>query len=251
MKKKAIIIEDEFPARLRLSKLLDQHTDVIQLIGEAETGKSAISLIEDKKPDLLFLDIQLPDMTGFDVLSKLSYQPWIIFTTAYSEYALKAFETMSIDYLVKPIEQERFNQSINKLSQWENPQTVDYNIMQELIEKLQKPKPAVSLSIKKKDKIILIDYDQISHFKSEDKYVNVKLINGEQHLLGKTLTQLDTTLPNTFVRVHRSYIINKSIVLEIQKYFSGKFILLLKDKEMNKIKTGETYTKVIKQIFNI
>ena len=249
--KTAIIIEDEFPARLRLKKLLEVHSSEIKVIAEADTGTSAITFIEEKKPELIFLDIQLPDMTGFDVLKKLSYQPWIIFTTAYSEYALKAFETLSIDYLVKPIEQERFDLAIKKLTKWESHKSLDLSMMQLLINDLQKPKALLSLSIKKKDKIILVDFDQVSHFKAEDKYVNVHLLNGDKHLMSKTLSQIETTLPENFARVHRSYIVNKNIVVEIEKHFKGKFVLQLNDKSQSKIKTGETYTKVVKEYFNL
>ena len=249
--KRAVIIEDEYPARLRLQKLLERHHDDLIIIGEADTGKKAIQLIEQEKPDLIFLDIQLPDISGFDVLDQLSYQPWIIFTTAYSEYALKAFENLSIDYLVKPIEQDRFDLAMKKIKNWENPKEVDLSLMKALIQKLKKPKRLLSLSIKKKDKIILVDFEQISHFKSSDKYVNVHLINGEKHLLNKTLTELSTTLPASFVRVHRSFIINKNLVTEIKKYFKGKYIIQLNDQQMNKVTSGETYTKVVKEIFNL
>lgn len=249
--KRALIIEDEHPARLRLNNLLQQHTDTIHIIGEADTGKAAITLIEEKKPELIFLDIQLPDMTGFDVLNKLSFQPSIIFTTAYSDYALKAFDTMSIDYLVKPIEQKRFDQAIEKLLKWNKPQDLDLALTQKLIAKLQKSASPLSLSIKKKDKIILIDFDQVSHFKAEDKYVNVHLLNGDQHLLSKTLSQVEIGLPDNFIRIHRSYIVNKNIVVEIEKHFKGKFVLQLNDKLQNKIKTGETYTQVVKNNFGL
>ncbi len=249
--KNTVIIEDELPAQLRLKSLLQAHSSMINIVGVADTGKKAIALIEEKKPALIFLDIQLPDMTGFDVLSKISYQPWIIFTTAYSEYALKAFENLSIDYLMKPIEQDRFDLAIQKLSKWEKPKELEFGLMQELISKIKKPKEAISLTIKKKDKILLVNFEQISHFKSEDKYVNVHLKNGEEHLLSKTLTQLEHSLPSTFVRVHRSYIVNKSIVTEIQKYFKGKYILQLQDSKLNKITTGQTYTDIIKETFTL
>ena len=249
--KTAILIEDEFPARLRLKQLLENSKSEINLLAEADTGKIAIELIEEKKPDLIFLDIQLPDMTAFDLLKKLSYKPWIIFTTAYSEYALKAFENLAIDYLVKPIEQIRFDQAIEKLSKWEDPKNLDLSLMKDLIQNLNKPKPALSLSIKKKDKIILVDFDHVSYFQSADKYVNVYLKNGDKHLLSKTLNQLSSTLPKNFIRVHRSYIVNISLITEIQKYFKGKFILQLNDSQLTKITTGETYTIVIKEEFGI
>jgi len=249
--KTALIIEDEYPARLRMHQLLEAHTETIAILGEADTGKKAIALIEAQKPDVIFLDIQLPDMTGFDVLKKISYQPSIIFTTAYSEYALKAFENYSIDYLVKPIEKERFDQSIQKLKHWDQKNKVDEQLVEHLLQAMKKPKMVQSLPIKKKDKIILVDFEQIVFFKAEDKYVNVHMNNGTEHLLSKSLSALADTLPEQFIRLHRSYIVNRKFVSEIQKYFKGKFILQLSDNNGSKITTGETYTDIVKKTFSL
>jgi DNA-binding LytR/AlgR family response regulator len=100
---KAIIIEDEYPARLRLQHMLSLHQDTIMLCGMADTGRDAIALIKSHHPDIIFLDIHLPDMNGFKVLSALDYHPMVIFTTAYAEYAIQAFDVFSVDYLVKTI----------------------------------------------------------------------------------------------------------------------------------------------------
>src|SRR5215510_9520116 len=115
---KAILIDDEPAARRLMKNLLQEHEAVVEVIGEASNGREAISKIEELKPDLIFLDIQMPDLTGFEVIGQLSYRPNIIFTTAYEQYAIKAFETFSIDYLLKPIKEERLYQSIEKLKQF-------------------------------------------------------------------------------------------------------------------------------------
>ncbi|MBK7289959.1 MAG: response regulator [Chitinophagaceae bacterium] len=112
---KAIIIDDEPAARRLLKSLLQEYADIIEVIGEAGNGKDAIARIEEMKPDVIFLDIQMPDLTGFEVIERLKQKPNIIFTTAYEQYAIKAFETFSIDYLLKPIKEERLEQSIGKL----------------------------------------------------------------------------------------------------------------------------------------
>lgn len=249
MQKTALIIEDEYPAMLRMAQLLQNHDNKIKVIGEADTGKKAIALIEEKKPDLIFLDIQLPDMTGFDILQQIHHQPWIIFTTAYPEFALKAFENYSIDYLVKPIEQKRFDQAIEKLAQWECKANLDKNAIKQLLQNIQPTKPSSSLAIKKKDKIVLVDFEDIVFLNAEDKYVNVIMKNGKKHLMSTSLTQISTTLPNQFIQIHRSYIVNKNYVLEIQKSFKGKFTFQLSDENENKITSGETYTAIIKSAF--
>src|SRR5689334_1335908 len=115
---KAIVIDDEPAARRLMKNLLLEHNDTIEVIAEAGTGKEAIAKIEELKPELIFLDIQMPDLTGFEVIEKLTHKPNIIFTTAYEQYAIKAFETFSIDYLLKPIKEERLQQSIDKLKRF-------------------------------------------------------------------------------------------------------------------------------------
>ena len=115
---KAIVIDDEPAARRLMKSLLEEHQDVVQVIGEAGNGKDAIARIEEMKPDVIFLDIQMPDLTGFEVIDKLKIKPNIIFTTAYEQYAIKAFETFSIDYLLKPVKEERLANSISKLQQF-------------------------------------------------------------------------------------------------------------------------------------
>src|SRR5205085_9182499 len=109
---RAIIIDDEPAARHLMKDLLQEHTDIVYVIAEAGNGREAIQKIEELNPDLIFLDIQMPDLTGFEVLEKLTRKPNIIFTTAYEQYAVKAFETFSIDYLLKPIKEERLKQSL-------------------------------------------------------------------------------------------------------------------------------------------
>lgn len=246
-----LIIEDEPLALLRIKRLLSEHLNTLEILGSANSGHQAITLIQQNQPDLIFLDIQLPDMTGFDVLDQLDYQPWIIFTTAYTEYALKAFEKYSIDYLVKPIEQDRFDIAINKLLARQSPSFKDLNLLREMLQNAQTKKTTSSLAIKKKDKIVLVDYEDITFLNAEDKYVSVNLKNGTTHLMGKTLTEFETMLPVQFTRVHRSYIVNRNYVAEIHKHFKGKYILQLADKLGSKIKTGETYNEVVNQSFGL
>jgi len=249
--KTCIVVEDEYPARLRMKQLLEEYKESIQLIGEVDTGKKAIDLIQEKQPDVIFLDIQLPDMTGFDVLSKIEGTPLIVFTTAYSEYALKAFESYSIDYLVKPISAERFAKAMDKLLNWGDKSKLDLSLIQEMFLQLKQPKESFSFAIKLKDKILLVDYKNIAFFNAEDKYVNIHLENGKSYLLSKTLTQLSEDLPPEFVRVHRSYIVNQKRVVEIQKFFKGKYKLKLSDVNGTKVLTGETYKELVEKLFGL
>ena len=126
---KTIVIDDEPAARRLMKNLLQEHSDVVEVISEAGNGKEAIEKIEKLRPDLIFLDIQMPDLTGFEVIEQLNEKPNIIFTTAYEQYAIKAFETFSIDYLLKPIKEERLAQSIEKLKSLAGfNQSIDVNV---------------------------------------------------------------------------------------------------------------------------
>src|SRR6266540_7146447 len=180
---KAIVIDDEPAARRLMKSLLLEHRDVVEVIAEAGNGRDAIQKIEKLKPDLIFLDIQMPDLTGFEVIEQLTERPNIIFTTAYEQYAIKAFETFSIDYLLKPIKEERLQQSIEKLKQFGRlNQAININGLQDIIRQFQTPQKATALPIKTGDKITLLRFDNIAYMEAQDKYVFVFTVDGNKHL---------------------------------------------------------------------
>ena len=215
---KTIVIDDEPAARRLMKNLLQEHFNVVEVIGEASNGKEAIEKIEKLRPDLVFLDIQMPDLTGFEVIEQLKEKPNIIFTTAYEQYAIKAFETFSIDYLLKPIKEERLAQSIEKLKKFGRfNQSIDVNGLQEIIRQFQAPKKATALPIKTGDRINLIRYETIAFFEAQDKYVCVFTLDGQKFLTDQSLTTLEEKLPSNFCRIHRSYIINKEKIREMHR----------------------------------
>jgi two-component system LytT family response regulator len=243
-----IIIDDENPARLRLKRLFEAHVDTIQVIGEADCGKDAIERIETLRPDLLFLDIQLPDMTGFDILKSLTYHPLVIFSTAYEQYAVEAFESYSIDYLVKPFAADRFAKAIRKLEKFGDKQpTANFQELEKLVQQLRPQKKSFALPVKIGERILLVDYEEITHFKAEDKYTRVFTKNGKKYLGDWSLSKLEKELPNEFLRVHRSFIVNKTAIVEIRKYFKGKLILELDNVEKTTVTTGGTYSEGVKK----
>lgn len=248
----AFIIDDENPARLRVKKLLEAYTDKVKILGEADCGRDAIEKVEALRPEVLFLDIQLPDMTGFEILKNLTYRPLVIFSTAYEKYAVQAFESYSIDYLVKPFDADRFAKAIEKLEKFgrETPQN-NLQDLEKLFEQLQPKQKSYALPIKIGDRILLVDFEDITHFQAEDKYTRVVTKSGKKHLCDTSLGQLENDLPDYFLRVHRSCIINKTSILEIRKYFKGKLILTLDDKEKTAVTTGETYSKKVRQELGI
>ena len=244
---KAIVIDDEPAARRLLKSMLLEHSNVVEVIAEACNGKEAIAKVHQLKPDVIFLDIQMPDLTGFEVIEKLEHQPNIIFTTAYEQYAIKAFETFSIDYLLKPIREEHIARSLDKLKKFGKVNTgIDISNLKEIIEQFHSPKKATALPIKIGEKIILLRFEKISYLEANDKYVNVFMEDGQKYLTDQTLSALEVKLPSQFLRVQKSYIINKDKIKEVHKHFNGRFVLSMDDKERNRITTGLTYNEVVK-----
>lgn len=243
----AFIIEDEHPASERLVQMLESHKSSIHVVGKAYEGAKAIEYINLLKPDVLFLDIHLPDMDGFEVLSKLDYQPMVIFTTAYLDYAIKAFEVFAVDYLLKPYDQTRLKSSIEKLSLIKPLEVkVDFKKMSELFYLNHHKKTNSTLAVKKGDRILLIDINDIIYCKAEDKYTFVYTSKNENHLCERSLSILEETLPEEFIRIHRSYLINKAYIVEIQKHFKGRLMIVMNDHKNTSLITSDSYTKEVK-----
>ena len=249
---KTIVIDDEPAARRLMKNLLQEHSDVVEVIDEAINGKEAIEKIGRLKPDLIFLDIQMPDLTGFEVIEQLNEKPNIIFTTAYEQYKIKKFETFSIDYLLKPIKEERLAQSIEKLKKFGRfNQSIDVNGLQEIIRQFQAPKKATALPIKTGDRINLIRYENIAFLEAQDKYVCVFTLDGQKFLTDNSLTTLEEKLPSNFCRIHRSYIINKEKIREMHRHFSGRYLFIMDDTASTRITSGRTYQDVFRSEFGL
>lgn len=246
MKFRTLIVDDETLARERLTRLLSSYTDIIEIIGEAADGQEAINLIEELNPDLIFLDIEMPVFTGLEVLKKISVDPFVIFTTAYEDYAIKAFENNSIDYLLKPIEKERIALCIDKLRK-QLVQKINKTDLWKEIDQTQTQSKPQSIPVKIGDKTILIKYDDILYFEASEKYVELYAKENQKYILEYSLTQLSTKLPNYFIRIHRSHLVNMNHVKEFRKGFNGAAILVLDNKEETKLHTGRTYVDSIKK----
>lgn len=249
---KTIVIDDEPAARRLMKSLLQDYTDTITVIDEAGTGSEAIQKIEALKPDLIFLDIQMPDLTGFEVIEKLLHKPNIIFTTAYEQYAIKAFETFSIDYLLKPIKEERLQQSIDKLKQFGKADSqINVSGLQQIIQQFKTPQKATALPIKTGDRIILLRYENIAYLEAQDKYVLVFTNDGQKHLTDQSLTALSEKLPSQFHRIHKSYIINKDRIKEMHRHFNSRYLFIMEDKSGTRITSGRTYHDTIRSEFGL
>lgn len=249
---KAIVVDDEPAARRLMKSLLQEHRDVVEVVAEAGNGREAIAKIEALQPDLVFLDIQMPDLTGFEVIEQLQQKPNIIFTTAYEQYAIRAFETFSIDYLLKPIKEERLEQSITKLKNFGKLGAgIDVSGLQQLIQQMKAPQKATALPIKTGDRINLLKFENISYLEAQDKYVFIYTVDGQKHLTDQSLTLLEEKLPTQFYRVQKSFIINKEKIKEMHKHFNGRYLFIMDDKNITKITSGRTYHESIKAEFGL
>ena len=246
----AIIIDDEPLAVKRLSRLLETFSEFIHVIGTASNGKEGLEVIELKNPDVVFLDIEMPVMTGFEMLQQLKHQPKIIFTTAFEEYAIKAFEENSIDYLLKPVEKERLEKSIEKLKRLSGGNN-NTQQLQQVLASLQPKKEFKSFPVKVGDKILLIKPEQISHLEARDKYVFIVTDTNSEYITDFSLTALEEKLPVPFHRVHRAFIINADKIKEVHKGFSGSFLVVMNDKNQTRIHTGRSYNDQVKALFEL
>lgn len=245
---KTIVIDDEQLARQRLKRLLKAY-DEIEVVAEAEDGERGLESINAHKPDLIFLDIEMPILNGFEMLAKLTHQPKIVFTTAYDQYAIKAFEEGSIDYLLKPIEAERLDKTIKKLKQT-NLSAVPVQI-EELIRRMQQKRPIRTLTVKLGDKILLIKLTDIVYVQAEDKYVFLHTADGRKHLTDFTLSALEEKLPEEFIRIHRSEIINTEYIKEIRKGFNGALVFVLNNAEETRVTSSRSNSEALRERFDI
>ncbi|MCE7043707.1 LytTR family DNA-binding domain-containing protein [Dyadobacter sp. CY312] len=252
---KTILIDDESLALSRLRRLLEKHPETFQIVSEAQNGGEGLAQINKYQPDLIFLDIEMPILNGFEMLSKLNRMPMVVFSTAFDQYAIRAFEENSVDYLLKPVENDRLLKTIDKLRNMplagntsvHNPYAD--NLLR-LLEEMKPRKEIFSLSVKTGDRILLIQLTEITHFEAEEKYVFLNTLDGQKYLLSYTLTSLEEKLPDHFLRISRAGIVNSHHIKEIQKHFNGKFTILMRDRKSSQLSSGSTYGEVIRHLLD-
>ena len=229
-KLKALIVDDERLARKELAALLSNY-EQIQIVDEAVNADDAIDKIEQHNPDVVFLDIQMPGKTGFDLLEMLDSTPRIIFTTAYDEYALKAFEVNALDYLLKPIREDRFNESMSKLLNEENEKLSGKPSAPIPEETRKKLGLEDQVFVKDGDKCWFVKLSNVRLFESDGNYIKVYFDNFRP-MIHKSLNALDEKLDSrVFFRASRKHIINLSWIENIEPWFNGGLIVKLRGGE--------------------
>lgn len=254
MKVKTLIVDDEPLARMRMQSMLAKFDDDIEIVGEAGSAMEAVEQIKALHPDLVFLDIQMPDNDAFGMLHEVEDEDFaIVFTTAYDEYALRSFEFDVIDYLLKPIADDRLEKTIEKVRNYfpdEQPQLpADFSL-----EKLAKIMAAgrkqylQRIQVKIGDRILLVNVDEIVRFKSEDKYTVIYTTNS-QYIIDTPLVDLEESLdPQQFVRVHRAHLVAIDYIAEIQRIEAGRICVVLRDKARTNIAVSRNFVKRVREL---
>jgi two-component system, LytTR family, response regulator len=233
MKKIKVLVADDEPlARERLSGLLSQEPD-IEVVGQARDGEEAVTAIHDDSPDLVFLDVQMPQMSGFDVIEAVGSDkmPPVIFVTAYDQHALKAFQVRALDYLLKPFDRERFRDALSRArKQLERDENGDLGRrLLALVKDLRRDQPKSDrLVVKSGGRLFFLRTDEIDWVEAAGNYVRLHVGPGS-HLLRETMNAIEGRLdPEKFFRIHRSRIVNMERIQELQPWLNGEYAVLLR-----------------------
>jgi two-component system LytT family response regulator len=249
------VIDDEPLARKRMVSLLEPFSSEIEILGEAGSGAQAVKMIHEMLPDVVFLDIQMPDMDAFEVLHSLQGDdmPLVIFTTAYDNFALKAFEENTVDYLLKPVDPERLATAIEKLRRM-IPQVDDTTVppgfsWEKLCNLVDMSALYLQrLQVKVGDRIVFVNIDEVIRFHSEEKYTTVYTVNG-QYVIDTPLVELEKKLdPRHFTRVHRSHIVAIDYIAECRKGDAGRMVMVLRDKAATQLVVSRSLVKKIRNL---
>ncbi|MFT5618678.1 MAG: two-component system LytT family response regulator [Arenicella sp.] len=242
MIKTCLIIDDEKLARNLIAEFLEEF-DNLEVLGQCAKGKEAVVEINKHKPDLIFLDVQIPDFNGFEVLEMIAHKPVVIFCTAFDQYALKAFEQHAIDYLLKPIDQDRFRQAVNRALEQIEKNKMDFGVLLDTVKNANQSFPS-HVIVQKSNKMLNLPVAEIMYLEASGDYT-VLHTKDDEYVSSKTLTswleQLDSSF---FVRIHRSNIINFRYLKEVEKHFKGGLMATMQNGKQ--LSVSRTYAKNIK-----
>jgi two-component system, LytTR family, response regulator len=225
MKIKTLLIDDEQLARALVQNFIKVDPD-FEVIGEAEDGFQAMKMIQELKPDVIFLDIQMPKITGLEMLELIENPPIVVFSTAYDQYAIAAFEKNAIDYLLKPFSKDRFLKTLEKVK----AKFAEKSDTKEDIAKLlnQPDKVLERVVVKNGTKIEVIPFEEIMYLETDGDYVWIHTEKAK-HLKQKTMKEFEQQLPAHFIRIHRSYLVNSEQILKLELYEKSSYVALMKN----------------------
>ncbi|NLE34618.1 MAG: response regulator [Bacteroidales bacterium] len=246
MKKiRALIIEDEAPARELIRFMLSDHPD-IEVVGECGDGFCGAREIKELHPDLIFLDIQMPKLTGFELLEVIDEKPEVIFTTAFDQYAIRAFELNAVDYLLKPFSKERFDDALEKALSRLGAEEPDHERIEKLVTTASEAEGYLTRIVFRKGAgIKIIPLNNVSYLAAEDDYVMIYYNEGKA-LKPKTMKYYEEHLPpSLFIRIHRSYIVNVEQITRLEPYTKDNYVAILKSGE--KIPVSRAGYKILRE----
>jgi two-component system LytT family response regulator len=249
----SLIIDDEPPARARLSRMLAAHSSVVGVIGEARDGLEALEKISGLRPDLVFLDVEMPGLNGFQVLQSLPEDvalPLVVFTTGYDQHALAAFEANAVAYLLKPVEAERLAQVIDRAWRIHSFEAQRGAVRRTLSSFIQNaPAPLQQVVGRKRDRYFLLSPEEIIFFRADGGVVRAHTAT-EGYWVNYQLNYLEGCLSEEmFFRAHRSVIVNLTKVKEIRSYSKSSFLLLMNDQEQTEIKVSDRQAALLRRRF--
>ncbi|MGH9405426.1 MAG: LytR/AlgR family response regulator transcription factor [Terriglobia bacterium] len=250
----ACLVDDEPLALKRLARLLEE-TRRVEIAAAVTDAEAALAYLSAHPVDVLFLDIQMPGLNGFELLGRLPSEPMVIFTTAYDQYALEAFQVNSADYLLKPVEPERLARALDKVERW-TPSSDSGALHAQLdalfahlAANLVLPDGSVMDSIPSRvgGHIQLLDLNQITHFAAEDK-LTYAVIDGKRRVVDDSITALEQKLARRrFVRIHRSTLVNLSWVKELHSWFGGQMVVRLKSDDKTDLVVARDRVRTLKE----
>ncbi len=244
---RTLIVDDEKLARDRLARFL-RAIDDVELVGEAGNGPAAVQLIEAQRPDLVFLDIQMPGMDGFGVLRGLTHRPEVVFATAYDTHAIKAFDVQAADYLLKPISRDRLCEAVRRV-RVRRAGGAKAPELSQLIEALQQRQRRyeAQLPVEKGRQILLLATDDVFWFEAEYRLVHAHTAS-ERYMTNFTLKQLEERLdPEVFFRAHKSRLVNLRHVKAIAPWFAGRFKLVLRNPAASEVELSRAQARVLRR----
>ncbi len=224
---RALIVEDE-PLARRTLREFTREVEWLDVVGEAENGREAVRLINKLEPDLVFLDVQMPELTGLQVLEHIQHRPAIVFTTAFDQYAVTAFELEAVDYLVKPFGRKRFHATLERVRRRLDEGDAGQGVVDRAREALGRG-PTRRFFARKGNAIVPFHVESVLRFEAGDNYVSAHTANG-RFLLSVSLSDLEARLdPERFRRVHRAHIINLDRVTSIEAYDDRRVMVTMSD----------------------
>jgi two-component system LytT family response regulator/two-component system response regulator LytT len=254
----ALIVDDEQPARDELAFLLKSFSDV-EVIGQGKNGVEAVNMVRELNPHLVFLDVQMPGIDGFGVIKRLLEKktalPFFVFATAFDQYAVQAFEVNAIDYLLKPVAKPRLEKAIQRVRRMLETSDTTSQKLDRLVQMVEQ-RPAIApkgkLVVRSANRMYLVDSDEVIYASIEDGVISIVTRELEGQSNYRTVEELQATLdPNTFWRVHRSYLVNVNHIKEVVPWFKSSYQLKMEDRKQTEIPVSRAQTRKLRELLNL